>query len=89
MTDERGRLADDRQRDRPARDEGRVLRGLADGRPDQLISLGVLDSRHSGTFPVPADVDVASYPFVDVSLEPLDGNPAHSSDSVVRGTLPA
>jgi hypothetical protein len=24
---------------------------------------------------------------VDVSLEPFDGDPAHSGDSVVRGTL--
>jgi hypothetical protein len=36
---------------------------------------------------VPADVDLRDYVLVDVSQEPLDGNPAHSGDSIVRGQL--
>ena len=28
-----------------------------------------------------------SYPVVDVSDEPMDGNPAHSTISIARGTL--
>jgi hypothetical protein len=32
-------------------------------------------------------VDVGEYPVVDVSIEPTDGDPAHSGNSVVRGTL--
>ena len=36
---------------------------------------------------VPAGVNLTDYPVVDVSLEPLDGNPAHSGTSVLRGTL--
>ena len=57
-------------------------------RPDlsRLVSLGVMTS-DSGTFPVPAGLNLSEYPIVDVSDEPVDGNPAHSSVSIVRGTL--
>ena len=51
-----------------------------------LISLGVLDGT-TGTFTVPADVDVGEYRLVDISVEPADGDPAHSGDSIVRGEL--
>ncbi|MGN6333758.1 MAG: anti-sigma factor [Motilibacteraceae bacterium] len=55
-----------------------------------LVSLGVLAgggaSLH-GDYPVPATLDLAAYPAVDVSAEPFDGNPAHSADSIVRGTM--
>jgi hypothetical protein len=51
-----------------------------------LVSLGVLDGA-TGSFPIPAGLDLAQFPVVDVSLEPLDGDPAHSGDSVVRGSL--
>ena len=36
---------------------------------------------------LPADLDLAEFPLVDVSVEPLDGNPTHSGDSVARGEL--
>ncbi len=52
----------------------------------RLVSLGVMNSA-SGTFEVPAGLDLADFPIVDVSDEPLDGNPGHSSVSIVRGTL--
>ncbi|MET1066134.1 MAG: anti-sigma factor [Arthrobacter sp.] len=52
----------------------------------RLVSLGVMNSE-AGTFQVPAGLDLAEYPIVDVSDEPVDGNPAHSSVSIVRGTL--
>lgn len=52
----------------------------------RLVSLGVMNS-DSGTFAVPAGLDLGQYPIVDVSDEPVDGNPAHSSVSIVRGTL--
>jgi hypothetical protein len=32
---------------------------------------------------------VATYPIVDVSLEPLDGDPTHSGDSIARGQIQA
>ncbi|WP_420179909.1 anti-sigma factor domain-containing protein [Paenarthrobacter sp. TA1.8] len=52
----------------------------------RLISLGIMKS-DSGTFPLPADLNLADFPIVDVSDEPLDGNPGHSSVSIVRGSL--
>jgi len=52
----------------------------------RLVSLGVMTS-DSGSFAVPAGLDLGKYPIVDVSDEPMDGNPAHSSVSIVRGTL--
>jgi hypothetical protein len=53
-----------------------------------LVSIGFLDGA-TGTFAVPADVDLGAYPIVDVSAEPQDGDPAHSGDSIVRGELDA
>ncbi|MFP7761522.1 anti-sigma factor [Marisediminicola sp. LYQ134] len=53
---------------------------------DELISLGVLEG-DVGRFTIPDGVDLADFPIVDVSVEPLDGDPAHSGDSIVRGTL--
>jgi len=51
-----------------------------------LVPLGALDGTE-GRFAVPAGLDLAQYPLVDVSEEPLDGDPAHSGDSIVRGPL--
>ncbi len=51
-----------------------------------MVSLGPLEGS-SGQFVIPAGVDVALFPVVDVSLEPVDGVPTHSGNSIVRGTL--
>jgi anti-sigma-K factor RskA len=51
----------------------------------QLVSLGPL--RNDGTYELPPGLDPASFPIVDVSVEPLDGVPTHSGDSVLRGQL--
>lgn len=51
-----------------------------------LVSLGFLTGT-TGRFVVPADIDLAQYPLVDVSSEPNDGDPTHSGDSIVRGEL--
>jgi hypothetical protein len=51
-----------------------------------LVSLGLLDGS-SGRFVLPAGIDIDEYPFVDVSVEAADGDPAHSGTSVVRGQL--
>lgn len=53
-----------------------------------LVSLGTLDGT-TGEFALPAGLDLAEFPVVDVSDEPLDGEPAHSGVSVVRGALEA
>ncbi len=52
------------------------------------VSLGVVD-RDDATYSVPADVDLARFDVVDVSREPPNGDPAHSSDSIARGRLQA
>lgn len=52
----------------------------------RLVSLGMLHGT-SGTFAVPAGVDLSRFRLVDVSDEPRDGNPAHSGDSIIRGAL--
>lgn len=54
----------------------------------RLISLGTVEG-NAGTFPIPAGVDLSIYDLVDVSAEPIDGDPAHSGDSIVRGQLGA
>ena len=59
---------------------------LIDRDVKRLISLGILTS-DQGRFTVPSDVDLDDFPIVDVSDEPLDGDPAHSGDSIVRGEL--
>jgi hypothetical protein len=55
---------------------------------DGLISLGLLEGSE-GEFVVPDSVDLERFSIVDVSLEPLDGDPTHSGDSIVRGPLGA
>ncbi|MFE6254730.1 anti-sigma factor domain-containing protein [Agromyces sp. NPDC057865] len=51
-----------------------------------LVSLGLLDG-DSGRFSIPQNIDLDEYTLVDVSAEPVDGQPAHSGDSIVRGEL--
>ena len=55
---------------------------------DGLISLGLLEGTE-GEFVVPDSVDLERFSIVDVSQEPLDGDPTHSGDSIVRGPLGA
>jgi anti-sigma-K factor RskA len=52
----------------------------------RLVSLGPL--RPNGVYELPPGLDPREFPVVDVSVEPLDGNPTHSGDSVLRGQLP-
>lgn len=51
-----------------------------------LVSLGLLEG-DSGRFVVPDGIDLGEFTLVDVSAEPVDGDPAHSGDSIVRGEL--
>lgn len=51
----------------------------------ELVSLGPI--RDDGTYDLPAGLDPARFPIVDVSFEPLDGDPQHSGNSVLRGEL--
>jgi hypothetical protein len=87
------------------RDDGsRVLEidldapALAD---DSYYEVWVIDRSVSGMYPLgavepgtqtvelPDGIDLAEYPLLDVSVEPLDGDPTHSGVSVARGDLDA
>jgi len=59
---------------------------LASPELDRLVSLGPYVPGQVNR--VPAAVDLAAYPVLDVSIEPVDGDPTHSARSVLRGTLP-
>ncbi|MEU8201568.1 anti-sigma factor [Streptosporangium sp. NPDC049046] len=60
---------------------------LLDQAAKRMISLGTLGPSGEASYPLPANVRTTDYPVVDVSREPLDGDPGHSSDSFLRGTL--
>ena len=51
----------------------------------EMQSLGFIDG--SGEVALPPGLDPAEYATVDISIEPLDGIPTHSGNSVLRGTL--
>jgi anti-sigma-K factor RskA len=57
--------------------------------PGDLVSLASFRVPASGkmTMEVPLPVSPGSYHFVDVSLQPANGSPRHSGDSVLRGPV--
>ncbi|HEV7210380.1 MAG TPA: anti-sigma factor [Blastococcus sp.] len=59
---------------------------LADAGLDRMVAVGAL---HEGTttLPLPGGLSLGTYSVIDVSVQQLDGNPAHSDHSVVRGRL--
>jgi hypothetical protein len=72
--------------DEPAEGSGFREVWLLNAQTGDLISLGVLNGTES-TLALPDGLDLRDYPVVDISREPLDGDPAHSSDSIARGEL--
>jgi len=72
----------------PARD-GFYEVWLIDSDVTRLVALGALPAGSVGTFTVPPGVSIEDFPVVDISLEPLDGDPAHSKESLMRGVLDA
>ena len=56
----------------------------------RMYPLGVLPDDGRATYPLPPALagQLQGFSIVDVSIEPYDGNPAHSRESQVRGTLP-
>jgi hypothetical protein len=74
-------------------DPGEVGKGfiqvwLLDEQTQGMVALGVLEN-DTGTFAVPRDINLSEYSLVDVSLEPFDGDPAHSTVSLARGRVPS
>ena len=60
---------------------------VSDTRAEDMVRVGAM-SGDTGRFPLPASMDLADHPIVDVSLEPPgDTDPRHSDVSVVRGRL--
>ena len=59
---------------------------LIDPKIEGMVSLGFLASSHA-EFVIPAGYSASAYPIVDISVEPRDGVPTHSGDSITRGTL--
>lgn len=57
----------------------------------RMYPLGVLPDDGRATYPLPPALagQLQGFNIVDVSIEPYDGNPAHSRESQVRGVLPA
>ncbi|MGX4656205.1 anti-sigma factor [Micromonospora sp. SCSIO 07396] len=54
----------------------------------EMFSVGVLrGSSGDALLPLPPNVDLQAYSVVDVSAEQYDNQPAHSGDSLLRGTL--
>lgn len=58
---------------------------LMDRSHTKLVSMGVLGPDGSATLPVPDNIDLREYSVVDVSVQPYNGKPDHSGDSLVRG----
>ncbi len=57
------------------------------GDDGELVALGAfqVDASGGATLALPVPVDPERFRFFDVSLEPGDGDPGHSGDSVLRG----
>jgi len=72
--------------DAPAADGDYYEAWLADESAVGMVSMGAV---RPGTtsLPVPDGLDLAEWPTVEISVEPLDGQPGHSGVSLVRGSL--
>ena len=58
---------------------------LVDGQAKDLVSLGLIDA--DGTYELDDGIDLDRFSTVDISIEPTDGDPTHSGNSVLRGEL--
>jgi hypothetical protein len=53
-----------------------------------MVPIGVLEpGAEGGSWEMPEGVTFSAYPVVDVSIEPDDGDPAHSGNIMMQGTL--
>ncbi|MET9653404.1 anti-sigma factor [Streptomyces sp. NPDC006460] len=59
---------------------------LMDRTHTKLVSMGVLNADGHATLPIPDNIDLSEYSLVDVSVQPYNGKPDHSGDSIVRGS---
>jgi Anti-sigma-K factor rskA len=61
----------------------------AAGEITDVQPVSLIDPTSPGAYAVPADLDPDTYTVVDISIEPRDGDEAHSGDSILRGELQA
>lgn len=59
----------------------------AAGLPKDVQPVSLVDPDQPGTYRVPAGLDPAIHYVVDISIEPRDGDEAHSGRSILRGAL--
>ena len=52
-----------------------------------MVAIGTLGPAGESILTLPAGMQVADFPLVDISVEHFDGDPGHSAQSVVRGLL--
>ena len=71
----------------PSLNDGYYEVWMATADAKNMVSVGTVSPGQAGTFNLPSGMNLAAFPLVDVSVEHFDGNPAHSSESVVRGLL--
>lgn len=64
-----------------------LIRPDDEGNVADLVSLGVVDPADPGTLDVPAGYNPDVFFVVDISVEPRDGDPAHSGRSILRWPL--
>ena len=59
----------------------------ADGNPVDVAPVALVEGSGAGTYVVPAGLDPGVHNVVDISIEPRDGDNAHSGQSILRGAL--
>jgi hypothetical protein len=72
--------------DAPALPEGYYEVWLLQPDAVRMVPVGVVSAGDT-VLPLPEGLDLDAYPVVDVSVEPIDGDPTHSGVSVARGQL--
>lgn len=65
-----------------------LLRPDESGQVADLVSLGRVDPAAPRPAAVPPGIDPREFSVVDISIEPRDGDEAHSGRSILRGDLP-
>lgn len=69
----------------PSAGEGDLELWVINADVTDMHSLGVITA--SGSYPLPDGVTADDFPIVDISVEPRDGVPEHSGQSVLRGVF--
>jgi anti-sigma-K factor RskA len=73
----------------PAVDDGYYEVWMASSDAATMVAIGTLNPGEEAVLRLPAGMQMADFPLVDVSVAHFDGDAGHSAVSVVRGLLPA